>query len=400
MTRHVALALGLAALAVPAFAQVDGYDGQGEDGPAWDDTYRPEAPPPDENGARVDVNVDMGASGPGVTFDTFRDGLAPYGEWVSVGPYGYVWRPLHVAAGWRPYYYGRWEWTDEGWLWVSDESWGWATYHYGRWAHDPYYGWIWVPGYQWAPAWVTWRYGPEYIGWAPLAPGFSVYVSSYPVAFSWWSFVPCQRFVGVPVYSVAYSGPYVQNIYRGTRPAPPRAAAYGAVAPAWGGPARPLVERAIGHPIAPVRVQPVGSPAAMAAPARTGVVSIYRPDVRPSPAGWPHAAAPSRPWGSPSAGAVAPARPGVAVQPTPRPSGVNWHGGAAQPSAPRQYAPPPRQNAPAPRQNAPAPRQYGPGPAPQHYAPVPRPYAPQGGGTAPRTGGGGPRQASPAPQRR
>ena len=59
-----------------------------------------------------------------------------------------------MPAGWRPYYYGRWEWTTEGWLWVSDEPFGWATYHYGRWSFDGGLGWFWVPGYQWAPAWV------------------------------------------------------------------------------------------------------------------------------------------------------------------------------------------------------------------------------------------------------
>ena len=31
-------------------------------------------------------------------------------------------------------------------------------------------GWVWVPGYTWAPAWVSWRYGDGYAGWAPLPP--------------------------------------------------------------------------------------------------------------------------------------------------------------------------------------------------------------------------------------
>ena len=30
--------------------------------------------------------------------------------------------------------------------------------------------WVWVPGVEWAPAWVTWRVGGGYIGWAPLPP--------------------------------------------------------------------------------------------------------------------------------------------------------------------------------------------------------------------------------------
>ncbi|HXO42039.1 MAG TPA: DUF6600 domain-containing protein, partial [Thermoanaerobaculia bacterium] len=47
---------------------------------------------------------------------------------------------------------------------------GWATYHYGRWAYDSDYGWEWIPGYEWGPAWVAWRNGGGYIGWAPLPP--------------------------------------------------------------------------------------------------------------------------------------------------------------------------------------------------------------------------------------
>jgi hypothetical protein len=31
-------------------------------------------------------------------------------------------------------------------------------------------GWVWVPGDEWAPAWVSWRKGGDYVGWAPLPP--------------------------------------------------------------------------------------------------------------------------------------------------------------------------------------------------------------------------------------
>jgi hypothetical protein len=31
-------------------------------------------------------------------------------------------------------------------------------------------GWVWVPGTRWAPAWVSWRSGDGYYGWAPLPP--------------------------------------------------------------------------------------------------------------------------------------------------------------------------------------------------------------------------------------
>jgi len=100
----------------------------------------------------------------------FHAPLAPHGVWVDVGPYGRCWRPAHVAVSWRPYCYGHWVWTDCGWFWESDEPWAWACYHYGWWVEDPAYGWVWVPGVEWAPAWVTWRVGGGYCGWAPLPP--------------------------------------------------------------------------------------------------------------------------------------------------------------------------------------------------------------------------------------
>jgi len=96
--------------------------------------------------------------------------LSPYGTWVEVGSYGRCWRPVGIAVDWRPYCYGHWVWTDCGWYWASDEPWGWACFHYGWWVYDPVYAWIWVPGVEWGPAWVSWRVGGGYIGWAPLAP--------------------------------------------------------------------------------------------------------------------------------------------------------------------------------------------------------------------------------------
>ncbi len=107
-------------------------------------------------GAQVDVGI-------------FYDGLAPYGDWVEMPDYGWSWAP-RVERGWRPYTRGQWVMTDDGWYWDSDEQFGWAAYHYGRWVNDPYYGWVWVPGTEWAPAWVSWRHGNGYTGWAPLPP--------------------------------------------------------------------------------------------------------------------------------------------------------------------------------------------------------------------------------------
>ncbi len=119
--------------------------------------------------------------------DDFYEPLSPYGEWVVVGTYGRVWRPARVETNWRPYANGHWELTGDGWYWVSDEPWAWATYHYGRWQLVSGYGWVWVPQTQWAPAWVSWREGGGYVGWAPLPPeprgGVSVNVTIAPAAF-------------------------------------------------------------------------------------------------------------------------------------------------------------------------------------------------------------------------
>ncbi|HPF59276.1 MAG TPA: hypothetical protein P5149_11100, partial [Candidatus Competibacteraceae bacterium] len=106
-----------------------------------------------------------------VDFGFFYNELAPYGEWRSLDPYGWVWYP-DVAADWQPYTLGHWVFTDEfGWTWVSTEPWGSIPFHYGRWFYDDNYGrWAWVPDTEWGPAWVSWRSGSGFIGWAPLPP--------------------------------------------------------------------------------------------------------------------------------------------------------------------------------------------------------------------------------------
>ncbi|MCU1349423.1 MAG: hypothetical protein JWO56_2453 [Acidobacteria bacterium] len=96
------------------------------------------------------------------------DDLDANGSWIYVSSYGgWCWRP-RVEVGWRPYYHGSWAWGRGALTWVSYEPWGWVPYHYGRWAYDPGYGWVWLPGSGYAPAWVYWMYGPNYLGWAPM----------------------------------------------------------------------------------------------------------------------------------------------------------------------------------------------------------------------------------------
>jgi hypothetical protein len=107
-----------------------------------------------------------------VSIDFFYDNIGSDGNWVEVADYGYCWQPDVAASNssWRPYSDGYWAYTDVGWTWVSYEDFGWATYHYGRWTRLRDRGWFWVPGREWGPAWVSWRTGGDYVGWAPLPP--------------------------------------------------------------------------------------------------------------------------------------------------------------------------------------------------------------------------------------
>jgi hypothetical protein len=122
----------------------------------------------------------------------FQSALEPYGSWQLHPRFGEVWVPYDLPPGWRPYTYGRWVYTEEwGWYWVSDEEeadWGWVAFHYGRWAHDRRLGWFWVPGDEWGPAWVDWRRGDDYVGWAPLPPDEAIYEYGNDPAY--WIFLP------------------------------------------------------------------------------------------------------------------------------------------------------------------------------------------------------------------
>ena len=146
-----------------------------------------------------------------VSLNFFYDNLSAQGSWLEVADYGYVFQPSVAVSGsdWRPYADGYWAYTDAGWTWVSYEDFGWATYHYGRWANLDSYGWCWVPGYEWGPAWVSWRTGGDYVGWAPLPPqgGEVVYEGraitgnvdvSFGIGPLYYNFVDI-RYIGEPV---------------------------------------------------------------------------------------------------------------------------------------------------------------------------------------------------------
>jgi hypothetical protein len=154
----------------------------------------------------------------------FYTELSPYGSWIEIDYGVVVWRPTIITLGWMPYRTGRWIWTYDGWYWDSYEPFGYITYHYGRWYYDDYYGWLWYPDYEWAPAWVEWRYDNDYIGWAPLSPyaTFSIsigihFTNVYYTPYYHWHFVNYNHFCDPYVYNY-YAGPeYRYRIYNATK---------------------------------------------------------------------------------------------------------------------------------------------------------------------------------------
>jgi len=147
-----------------------------------------------------------------VSIDFFYNNLSG-GNWIEVEGYGYGWQPDIAVSdpNWRPYADGYWAYTDYGWTWISYEDFGWAAYHYGRWANLADYGWTWFPGsdLDWGPAWVSWRTGGDYIGWAPLPPrGPGIVYEGQPIGASvdiefdigpeYYNFCDI-RFIGEPV---------------------------------------------------------------------------------------------------------------------------------------------------------------------------------------------------------
>lgn len=159
-----------------------------------------------------------------INVDYFYSALEPHGEWIEIGYDEFVWRPYNTYRDWRPYTEGRWEWTYNGWYWVSYEPFGWATYHYGRWFFDDYYGWVWMPDSEWGPSWVEWRYDDYYIGWAPLPPYARFYPNSgirfsirWNSGFFYWNFVKYNHFVSVDIHKHHIFGNNAERIYKRTK---------------------------------------------------------------------------------------------------------------------------------------------------------------------------------------
>jgi hypothetical protein len=328
--------------------------------------------------------------------DDAQIALEQYGSWRPHPRFGEVWVPAAVPPDWRPYQYGHWVYTDEwGWYWVSDDveaDWGWVVYHYGRWAFEPGFGWYWVPGDEWGPAWVNWRYGDQYAGWAPLPP--DELIETYELQPAYWVFVPT-RFIAAPRWRSYSVPPYRRSvILRETRivnrtvPVHGRLAVNPGISPAF-------VARVSGAPVATYRVRPrvFASTQGVA-----GAVQVRREDLRDArggrPGGPPGPGRPGTPGGPARLGAISVERTSTVIKPNaaitaPQPLGKNERGRlgtdpprAAQgaPSvAPLQQQPPPGSTAPPSgvQRQAPAIQQQPAGASP--------PASPPPSGTPPAT---------------
>lgn len=204
----------------------------------------------------------------------FYDELSPYGQWVQTPEYGMVWMP-NAEPGFQPYATnGHWVVTEYGNTWMSDYAWGWAPFHYGRWFMDRYNRWAWVPGYEWGPAWVSWRSGGGYYGWAPLGPGANVSVT-VNIPYNYWTFVPQTYITSPRLYSYCVPRPRVVNVYQQTTiinnvyRVNNRAYAYG--------PRREEIESVTRRSVPVYRIENAGRPGR--AIVRDNAVGIYRPDL-------------------------------------------------------------------------------------------------------------------------
>ncbi len=276
-----------------------------------------------------------------ITVETFGPHLDPYGAWMDFPGYGRVWQPSsqYVGADFYPYGSGgRWVSTNAGWVFDSDYPFGWAVFHYGRWFRDDNYGWLWTPGRRWAPSWVSWRAGGQYVGWAPMGP-------SGRVGFDDWCFVETNRFTAHNVYAYGIRDrDYFHRAVEVTGPV--RGGSYGPP-PSW-------VSRTTRQDIKPVPVDRVQS------------AGRFVPPPPPPGSGEPRrrtrAALPAGRYSEQRQGGYRGAPP-----PPPPPSSYN-ESGLAQPRAYERQAPPPppapaRRSVPSPAGNG-GPRMMPPPPPP------------------------------------
>lgn len=206
-----------------------------------------------------------------VSLDLFYNELSPYGQWDMDPNYGDVWYP-DAGRDFRPYSSnGYWAMTEYGNTWVSNYEWGWAPFHYGRWVYTSYNRWGWIPGYEWGPAWVEWRSGNGYYGWAPMMPHRGVNISIH-IPVSAWCFTPARYIYSHNFHRHAHYGR--TNIYNRTTIINNTYVVNNNHY--YGGPSRKEMERAIGRRVEVRSVRQSDRPGASRTDSRS--VSIYRPD--------------------------------------------------------------------------------------------------------------------------
>ncbi len=212
-----------------------------------------------------------------VSYQEFYDELSPYGQWVEDPEYGNVWIP-NEDENFRPYATnGYWAMTDYGNMWVSDAPYGWACYHYGRWTFNPYYGWVWIPGYEWAPAWVSWRSGGGYYGWAPMPPGY-VTGAFYDYPDNYWVFVGPQYLYQPNIYLYYESGNPRRYIRRTRTSYLSETYTYGGGTSYYYGPRRDVIERESRKPVQVYNITSTRTPRQTSVSGN--VVQVYRPGIK------------------------------------------------------------------------------------------------------------------------
>jgi hypothetical protein len=245
----------------------------------------------------------------------FHDWLSPYGGWFWIEAHGWVWAPWNTPAGWHPYTYGRWIYTSFGWTWESRWVWGWGPFHYGRWTFYSPHGWVWVPGRHWAPAWVAWRHGDGWVGWAPLPPsarwepGVGLRWDGRGPEAHWWSFVESRNFLEPQIERRLTPRPRSLTLLERTRDVTRYEQGEGGII-ARGLP-RETIERERGAPVPRVEVEEVTRPGEVRDRSDRDPVRVYRPPVeRPAqaPGTRPTTAAPRTPEAQPPTASAAEGR--------------------------------------------------------------------------------------------
>jgi hypothetical protein len=177
-----------------------------------------------------------------------------------------------------------------------------------RWVLRPAFGWVWVPGTVWAPAWVAWRWGDGWAGWAALPPdaewrlgiglsldGPLLRLGTSPEP---WCFVPARDLLEPHVRHRLLPQRRSASLLASTRDATRYESAGGR--PAVRGPDPEAVEEAAGRAVPRSELRDLPAPPSrIERRAAGGEVGVYRPRVEQTPEGRSPRRARPRPPGGP-----------------------------------------------------------------------------------------------------